>query len=102
MTMTHKEISAKGGSAKSPKKTKAVAENAKLPRGKWYTSIAYEYESATDGSNNFGAIIVKGQPPKDTQKNHEWFIAHIENHLGNRKHPVKEIRQLASMSMRIK
>lgn len=67
----------------------------------WYTAIAYEYISQLDNSLHFGAVLVKGKPPLDTQKNHEWFIKHIESAPGNYQHKVKEFIKLSSVSEKI-
>ncbi len=42
--MDHKEFSSRGGRVKSAAKTRAARRNAKKPRGRWVTAVAYEFE----------------------------------------------------------
>lgn len=55
------ELGRKGGKAKSERKTAAVRENAKKPRGKWVTALYYTASTtgATVGVVQ-GLVICKG------------------------------------------
>lgn len=60
------ELGMKGGSVKSEAKAKAAKENAKKPRGKLVTVIAYRGKTA-DGKERFGAIVEKGKLNSEQQ-----------------------------------
>lgn len=73
------ELGKKGGSVKSEAKAAAARENAKKPRGKYVTAIAYKGVD-TDGKHRFGVALARGRL-NDTQeleavcateKNWEW------------------------------
>lgn len=73
------ELGRKGGSVKSEAKTAAARANAKKPRGKWMTAIAYEL----DGEEKylaFGAVIVRGCPPAGAMAFHDWICAKVREH----------------------
>lgn len=69
----------KGGSVTSPAKAKAAKENAKKPRGKLVTVIAYRGRDL-GGKDWFGAVVERGLLNADQQfdavcavtKTHEW------------------------------
>lgn len=73
------ELGKKGGSVKSEAKAMAAKENAKKPRGKWMTAIAYRGLSP-DGRKWFGVSMSRGKLNDDAQfdevclqtKNYEW------------------------------
>lgn len=75
--MDHKEMSRKGGLARSPKKTEAVRKNAKKPRRRWVT--AFYYQVITEGAIlTEGVILSKGKFDKEA------VIPAIEEKTGNR------------------
>lgn len=99
--MDHKEMSKKGGMAKSEAKAKAAKENAKKPRGKWYTSIAYELDGV-EKHKAFGAVLAKGQPPANAEAHHEWVREKLrESGVGLREVEKIIFLQLATTSHRI-
>lgn len=55
-----KELGRKGGMAKSEAKTEAARKNAKKPRGKWVTAVAYHFFDA-NGSGHSGLILLRGK-----------------------------------------
>lgn len=73
------ELGKKGGSVKSEAKARAAKQNAKKPRGKLVTVIAYRGKDA-NGVERFGATAEKGLLNMDQQfaavclaeKNFEW------------------------------
>ena len=54
------ELGKKGGSVKSEAKTKAARENAKMPRGKWVTAVAYHFFD-TNGKGHSGLLLLRGK-----------------------------------------
>ncbi len=54
------ELGKKGGQAKSERKTAAVRENAKKPRGKWVTALHYTAYSSPTSSVIKGLVMCKG------------------------------------------
>lgn len=60
------ELGKKGGSVKSEAKAKAAKENAKKPRGKLVTVVAYRGTTA-DGKARFGAVVERGLLNADAQ-----------------------------------
>lgn len=52
------ELGRKGGQAKSPAKTAAARANAKKPRGKWVTSVAYRVQH--EGKSYEGVAMRRG------------------------------------------
>lgn len=57
------ELGRKGGQAKSPAKTAAARANAKKPRGKWVTAVAYRVKS--DGKFYQGVAVRRGDLKED-------------------------------------
>lgn len=95
------ELGKKGGQAKSEKKTAAVRANAKKPRGKWVTAIAYELDGV-DQYKAFGLVIVRGVPPSGVEANHEWFEKMIREHgVGLKNEAEFVFLQLSSSSIRV-
>ena len=97
--MDQKEMSRKGGMAKSDAKTKAARKNASKPRGKWVTSIAYEYTSQASASR-FGSCLLRGKPPQG-QNDFDWAIEYIEDLPINKGHKVCDMLELEIKSLRI-
>lgn len=60
------ELGKKGGSAKSAAKAAAAKANAKKPRGKLVTVIAYHGKDG-EGNERFGATVEKGLLNRDQQ-----------------------------------
>jgi len=54
------ELGRKGGQARSARKTAAVRENAKKPRGKWVTALYYTAYSSPTSSVITGLVMCKG------------------------------------------
>jgi hypothetical protein len=54
------ELGKKGGSVKSAAKAKAARENAKKPRGKWVTGVAYTFFDPA-GRAHEGLILLRGK-----------------------------------------
>lgn len=65
------ELGRKGGQVKSDAKTVAARENAKKPRRKWVTAIAYELEGV-EKYKSFGSVVTKGKPPEGEEAYFEW------------------------------
>jgi len=79
--MTNKaaqELGRKGGQARSEAKTAAARENAKKPRKKWVTAIAYELEGVPKHLA-FGSVITKGLPPKNQEAHFCWICNKLRN-----------------------
>lgn len=73
--MTNKaaqELGRKGGQARSEAKTAAARENAKKPRKKWVTAIAYELDGVPRHLS-FGSVVTKGLPPKNQEAYFCWI-----------------------------
>lgn len=86
--MDHKEFSSRGGKVSSPAKTAAARANAKKPRGRWATAIAYEYIS-DNGTPRSGLILLAGKCP---DKNFwPWAEKQIVSDIGNDAFPIKEV-----------
>ena len=66
------ELGRKGGEAKSAAKTEAARANAKKPRRKWVTAIAYELEGV-EKYKSFGSVMTKGKPPEGEDAYFEWI-----------------------------
>lgn len=95
------ELGKKGGQAKSERKTAAVRENAKKPRGKWVTAIAYEIDGV-DSYMAFGSIIVRGVPPANIEANQEWFEKKVREHgVGLKNIERLVFLQLSASSIRV-
>ena len=96
--VTASEMGKKGGSAKSEAKAAAARKNASKPRGKWVTAIAYELDGVA-AFKAFGSVIVRGAPPADPAKAHEWVRKALrENGVGLHGETVLDFRQLAVSS----
>lgn len=94
------ELGKKGGQAKSEKKTAAVRANAKKPRGKWVTAIAYEL-SGVDKYKAFGAVIVRGSPPSGADASFEWAGKMVQEHGVGLKNNAINFIELSMQSMRV-
>ena len=94
------KLGRKGGQAKSEAKTKAARANAKMPRGKWATAIAYEFR-CTKGELHHGVALKSGKMksfvyPADEIADMEATIK--ECNPWEQKHDVDEFLILAGRS----
>lgn len=95
------ELGRKGGQARSEAKTAAARENAKKPRKKWVTAIAYEV-AGVEQYKAFGSVLVRGKPPAGADANMRWMEkAVIENGVGLSKETALEFLELACTSMAV-
>lgn len=99
--VTAQEMGKKGGSATSQAKTAAARKNARKPRGKWVTAIAYELAGVKE-CIAFGSVITTGRAPTEALVNHEWVCKKLrEEGVGLRNETVFEFKQLATTGMLI-
>lgn len=77
------ELGKKGGQAKSEKKTAAVRENAKKPRGKWVTGVAYQFEDVS-GDAVWGLILMQGKWYPETTAGFPQTKKMLEDHSGKK------------------
>lgn len=84
------ELGKIGGQAKSERKTAAVRENAKKPRGKWVTAFGFV---VCDDLNNehFGHVMIEKNLNMDLEKNGEELWALMANAIHWNK-PVGKLR----------
>lgn len=95
------ELGKKGGQAKSEKKTAAVRGNAKKPRGKWVTAIAYEVDGI-EKYKSLGLVIVRGTPPAGTEENFKWCEKKVVEHgVGLQNETMLVFLQLSVRSIRM-
>jgi hypothetical protein len=95
------ELGKKGGQAKSAAKTAAVRANAKKPRGKWVTAIAYELDGI-DKFKAFGSVIVRGSQPNGTEANHNWLTQKVKEHgVGLQNEDTLVFLQLSASSLKV-
>jgi len=90
---TVKEAGKKGGQAKSAAKTAAVRENAKKPRGKWITAVAFAY-TCTEGKPCRGVFMKRGNLSMDA------MVDAIHDSWQARAWPIKEITDISGVSER--
>jgi len=98
--MDHKEMSRKGGMARSESKTKAARKNAKKPRGKWATAIAYEFRCAK-GELHHGVALKAGKLKMKGDGFEEMEAIIKESNPWEQKHTVDEWMILAGRSLLI-
>ena len=95
------ELGRKGGSVKSEKKANAARENAKKPRGRWMTAIAYELIDVPQHIA-FGAVLAMGKPPADNAGMHEWVSKMLQKHgVGLQKMDHFKFGQFSLTSMKV-
>lgn len=95
------ELGRKGGQARSEAKTVAARENAKKPRKKWVTSIAYELEGVNKAFA-FGSVLVRGRPPANEGAYFTWICNKIRNEgVGLKDETDFVFTELATTSMAV-
>jgi hypothetical protein len=94
------ELGAKGGKATSEAKTKAARKNAAKPRGKWVTSVAFEFLSLK-GETIFGCAQARGKAPNSPERLGEWVERLLKKTPGYMNHTVFSFTQLATTSQLI-
>ena len=85
---------------KSAAKTAAVRANAKKPRGKWVTAIAYEV-GGVEKYKAFGSVIVRGHPPDGTEAIYAWLAQKVQTHGVGMQNEIINFIELSSSSMRV-
>ncbi len=77
--VTASEMGRKGGQAKSDAKAAAARKNARKPRGKWVTAIAYQL-AGVNQAFAFGLVLLTGQQPSNPEKQHDWVCQQVLKH----------------------
>jgi len=95
------ELGRKGGQARSEAKTAAARENAKKPRKKWVTAIAYEV-AGVEKPFAFGSVITRGAPPKSQDEHFRWVCDKLRSEgVGLRDVEDFSFLQLSTTSIKV-